>query len=71
MKTMMLTTPGQNWLAKEIPRHPTPRFCPLLPEHSGEWDHSLEDVSARSSTVTVVLAEILGQSGFPHGGINE
>ena len=45
---------------------------PLLVEETGECDCSEEGITARASTITVVLEDILSNSpAFPHGGINE
>jgi len=45
---------------------------PCLVEEKDQCDCSEERMTARASTITVVLADILSKSqAFPHGGINE
>ena len=35
------------------------------------WNFGPESLTVRATTVSVVLKEILGQKGHPHGGIND
>jgi hypothetical protein len=54
-----------------FPRVVASSSSPLLQQHNERQDSSQEDVTARATTITLVLEEILSHRGFPHGGINE
>lgn len=41
------------------------------PEQTEQQDFSEEGITARATTITLVLEQIIAQRSFPHGGINE
>jgi len=70
MNTNLLTFDGQDMATQDALAAYAIR--PLLIEEDGQCDCSAEALTARASTITLVLEDILSKGyAFPHGAINE